>query len=564
MKGMQKIKRGSGFGGLLKYALAHDKAEEPGRIIGGTMNGFDVKSLTAEFAQVRALRPDIGKPVWHNSLRLPEGDPCSDMQWQEIAEDYMTRMGYDVKKAQYLVVKHDDENGVHIIANRIQKDGSMYLGRNENLASTRIISELEKAHKLRQTKGLEYDENNRIKSGYSNAGRLSAAEKQKAKRTGIDAPKQHAQNAIKQALAEGPCSAPEFAERVARHGIQVQASVSGGDTRKMNGFSFSVEDASNTKRNTVVFKGSQLGYSWSVLQKAGVTYDKEKDYRRLACLSTSDEVKQYLDTVTVEKQQQWDQQHAALDADAYIVHCESTDAAPAEFRIDPTPYTAAEVRDAVAELEGLEDKGYNIKIEPVSKRWHYLPVSDLKPNSFRAMTSAGYTPTVAMPISHGSCDALIRIPKQERAADDAAAAQAALTLQKQYGKGSPTRKVPLAGFKVDGFVSKIVSSAKNACKKAAELAAQLRDHIIGPAAPAAPPTPAEKLADVGLDGVSNEDLKAIEESQQGFAAQGEAPTTVVKEKSMRSAFAAWSKEEKAKKQADVQQPKGNDDFTNGM
>lgn len=40
MKGMQKIKRGSGFRGCLDYALEHE-GQEPGELIGGNMNSAD-------------------------------------------------------------------------------------------------------------------------------------------------------------------------------------------------------------------------------------------------------------------------------------------------------------------------------------------------------------------------------------------------------------------------------------------------------------------------------------------------------------------------------------------
>lgn len=291
MKGMQKIKRGTSFKGLLMYALAHEKADEDGRLIGGSMNGFDVKTLNDEFAKTRALRPDVEKPVWHNSLRLPAGDTCSDEKWRDIGEDYLGMMGYDVPKTQFVLVKHDDENAIHVIVNRVLKDGSLYLGRNENLVSTRVISELEKLHGLTQTKGLEYDENNRIKAGQSvHAGRKSAKEVQKKKRTETALPKELVQAAIKKALDQGACSASEFAERMRNTGVTVKANVA-KTTRKMNGFSFEVLDASNTKRNTIVFKGSQVGASWEALQKAGVTYYSDKDYLKLASLSLDESVR---------------------------------------------------------------------------------------------------------------------------------------------------------------------------------------------------------------------------------------------------------------------------------
>jgi hypothetical protein len=67
MKGMQKIQRGSGFRGCADYLFDHDG----GRVIGGNMDGLTARALATEFGIARRLRPDIEKPVWHNSLRLP-------------------------------------------------------------------------------------------------------------------------------------------------------------------------------------------------------------------------------------------------------------------------------------------------------------------------------------------------------------------------------------------------------------------------------------------------------------------------------------------------------------
>ncbi|MDE2174329.1 MAG: hypothetical protein KGJ54_03460 [Betaproteobacteria bacterium] len=87
---MNRIKRGSGFRGALDYVFGRDAAhkDEPGVLIGGNMSGTDVRQLSREFAAVRALRPDIGKPVWHNSLCLPEGETLPPERWQTLCDDY--------------------------------------------------------------------------------------------------------------------------------------------------------------------------------------------------------------------------------------------------------------------------------------------------------------------------------------------------------------------------------------------------------------------------------------------------------------------------------------------
>jgi hypothetical protein len=159
MKGMRKVRRGTGFRGVLNYVFGRDDEhkEEPGRLLGGNLSGTDPRTLAQEFGITRNLRPEIEKPVWHNSLRLPRGESVSDDQWVKIADDYMRDMGFsDLHPRCYVL--HDDKEGqhIHIVASRIALDGSLYLGKNENLISTRVIQQLEIDHMLTITKGPEY------------------------------------------------------------------------------------------------------------------------------------------------------------------------------------------------------------------------------------------------------------------------------------------------------------------------------------------------------------------------------------------------------------------------
>ena len=144
MKGMQKISRGSGFKGVLSYAFEGEKKEKGhGRLLGGNMASTGISSLAAEFRAIAGRRPDIAKPVWHNSLRMPAGEDISDERWMAIGKSYLKRMGFDLKNTQFAFFKHDEEH-MHLIVNRVLIDGTVFLGKQENLISTRVISELEK------------------------------------------------------------------------------------------------------------------------------------------------------------------------------------------------------------------------------------------------------------------------------------------------------------------------------------------------------------------------------------------------------------------------------------
>ncbi len=145
MKGMRKISRGNGFRGALEYVLNREAGKDSGRLIGGNLSANNPQDLAREFGAIRRLRPEIKKPVWHNSLRLPAGEKLNDSQWNQIADDYMQSMGFDDSHPRVYVM-HDDKSGqhIHIVASRIDLSGALYLGKNENLKSTKIIEDLEK------------------------------------------------------------------------------------------------------------------------------------------------------------------------------------------------------------------------------------------------------------------------------------------------------------------------------------------------------------------------------------------------------------------------------------
>ncbi|MBA5234931.1 relaxase/mobilization nuclease domain-containing protein, partial [Pectobacterium aroidearum] len=121
MKGMQKIRRGKNFAGVVLYALRPDSHHQcPPNVIGGNMMGDAERDLIAEFNTTKTLRPDVVKPVWHNSLRLPKNEALTNAQWVAIADDYMKRMGFAETHLKCYIL-HDDADGqhIHIIASRV-------------------------------------------------------------------------------------------------------------------------------------------------------------------------------------------------------------------------------------------------------------------------------------------------------------------------------------------------------------------------------------------------------------------------------------------------------------
>lgn len=258
MKGMNKIKRGKNFRGVISYALApaphHMTAPV---VIGGNLVGITIDELTAEFVKTQKLREDVTKPVWHNSLRLPVGESLTNQQWRNIADEYMKRMGFcDTHLRCYVL--HNDEAGqhIHIIASRINVlvGGQLYLGKNENLVSTRIIQDLERDHQLTRTTGPSRA------TPQQKQRKLTRNETMMQSRTGEKASKKVIQEAIDAVLVFfNEITIEEFTDELQKQNISATANIA--STGKMNGFSF--------EHQGVAFKASQLGkaYSWSNMSK---------------------------------------------------------------------------------------------------------------------------------------------------------------------------------------------------------------------------------------------------------------------------------------------------------
>lgn len=142
--------------------------------------------------------------------------------------------------------------------------GAVYLGKNENLKSTRIISELEKKHVLTITEGPGF---NNDKIVMPDKSKPQKNELEKALRTGESPPRLLLQTVIDEALADRP-SMGDFADRLDAAGVTVRPNIA--STGRLNGLTFDL--------NNLTFSGSKLGkkYSWKKLQKR-IDYQPERD-----------------------------------------------------------------------------------------------------------------------------------------------------------------------------------------------------------------------------------------------------------------------------------------------
>ncbi|MDD2881447.1 MAG: DNA-primase RepB domain-containing protein [Rhodoferax sp.] len=266
MKGMRKISRSNAFKEVLGYAFGGEmRRPSHGRLIVGNLASTGINSMVAEFWAIAGRRPDIAKPVWHSSLRMPLGEDVSDERWIAIAKSYLIRMGFDLKKTQFLVVKHPDQH-IHLIVNRVFIDGTVFHGQNENFKSTRVIGEMEKAFCLTLTPGPSYDMDGKIvmpkKSG------LKKAEREMMSRTGRTPARLVLQNRVAIAMQGVPTMAM-FLQRLDEAGVISIPHIA--EAGAVDGFSFGWQG--------VVFSGSQLGaaYKWAAIQKNIIYVDDADD-----------------------------------------------------------------------------------------------------------------------------------------------------------------------------------------------------------------------------------------------------------------------------------------------
>ncbi len=257
MKG-SVAKTGRSFKNRIEYILKDDHSFICSNM---SVDKNNVSDLTDEFKAVSSFRQDIKKPVFHAFLSLPKDEHLTDEQWQEIAKDYLKEMNIDIEKHQYICVRHKDtdKDHIHIVANRVGLDGSVWLGQHSAFNTIAACERLEVKHGLTITKGLQGQK--------SDVSAPTKNEIEQALRIG-EKPARLVLQASLQAAMTGKPDLETFVERLQAVGIEPRFNVA--STGNVAGCSFSVGD--------VAFKGSSLGkkFSWNTI-KEKVKYDKNRD-----------------------------------------------------------------------------------------------------------------------------------------------------------------------------------------------------------------------------------------------------------------------------------------------
>ena len=252
-----KISKGGSFKFLVEYLDKDDAV-----VLGTNMYGQGSRELIAEFMAIRDLNPSIKQPVLHASLSLLPGESLSDEKFREACEIWMEKMGFDLTKNQYIIVRHlDTENShAHMAINRIDiVSGHVVVDSFERYRSQEIIRELEQNYGLEPVANSWHKIRNKGRSAEQNT-EISACQKLALK--------------IEQAAIGSP-TMPEFFHRLASH--QIQASVEFTRNGKPKGITYMVADGQKVA-------GNALGkaYSFPGLQKyLQVNYEGARDNQKL-------------------------------------------------------------------------------------------------------------------------------------------------------------------------------------------------------------------------------------------------------------------------------------------
>ncbi|EBA2534119.1 relaxase, partial [Salmonella enterica] len=276
MKG-NVAKTGRSFKNRVEYILKDDHSFICSNMSADKNN---VSDLTDEFKAVSSFRHDIKKPVFHAFISLPKNEHLTDQEWEEIAKDYLKEMNIDIEKHQYICVRHKDtdKDHIHIVANRVGLDGSVWHGQHSAFNTIAACERLEVKHGLTITQGL--------KGQKSDVSAPTKNEIEQALRIGEKPARIVLQNALQAALVGKP-DLSTFVERLQAVGIEPAFNIA--STGTVSGVSFGIK---NNEKN-IYFKGSQLGkkFSWNTI-KNKVKYDKNRDdelVRRFSARKTDDE-----------------------------------------------------------------------------------------------------------------------------------------------------------------------------------------------------------------------------------------------------------------------------------
>ncbi len=148
-----KISLGSSVYGALTYN-AEKINKEKGRVLDTNKiyndgsGKIDIRRTFEDFKRWMPAHTKAEKTMMHISLNPHPDDRLSEMQYTQLAHEYMEKMGF--ADMPYIIVKHEDidRHHIHIVALRVRPDGTCISDRNNFYRSKEITRELERKYGL--------------------------------------------------------------------------------------------------------------------------------------------------------------------------------------------------------------------------------------------------------------------------------------------------------------------------------------------------------------------------------------------------------------------------------
>jgi len=153
---------GKSFAGALNYNLKkmnHPDPKERAELLTTNFTSMDPKSIRQELAIMKAMNPRLKRNTYHTSLNFAVGEKISNQEMQQIAEEYLNKMGFDSNL--HIIFRHHDSNHphCHILALRNRFDGTVVSDSRNYQRSELVIRALEHKYNLVKARSSRQSQN---------------------------------------------------------------------------------------------------------------------------------------------------------------------------------------------------------------------------------------------------------------------------------------------------------------------------------------------------------------------------------------------------------------------
>lgn len=149
-----KIHLGNSLYGALNYngeKLNKEKGKllDSNKIFNDGSGKLNIHRAFEDFKRWMPAHTKTERPMMHISLNPHPDDRLTDVEYAQLAHEYMEKMGFG--DMPYLILKHEDidRHHIHIVALRVRPDGTAISDQNNFYRSKDICRELEKKYGLK-------------------------------------------------------------------------------------------------------------------------------------------------------------------------------------------------------------------------------------------------------------------------------------------------------------------------------------------------------------------------------------------------------------------------------